>query len=256
MKYSICINAYQGKDVFFHINKIKEHGFHGLELYNWAALEDLRAVAREQDRLGVGIIATCTRFFNLVDGSKREEYLESLKKTLEACQTLGTKSIITQAGQVMYGISREKQTNDMVETLKQCASLCEQAGVVLEVEPLNGLVNHPGHFLQYTEESVKVIDRVDSPHVKLVFDVYHQQIMEGNVTRNATNFIDRINHYHIADNPGRAQPGTGELNYVNILKAIKATGFKGYVGLECNYTTDTDAALNDFKQNIMSQVEG
>ncbi|WP_338787078.1 TIM barrel protein [Metabacillus sp. FJAT-53654] len=254
MKYSLCIGAYKGKDVVYHLEKIKEHGFQGLEYYSWWDL-DIKQVAKEQDRIGVGIIATCTKFFNLVDESKRLEYIDGIKQTIEACKILGTKSIITQTGNVIDGMSREIQQQAMVETLKQSASLCEEAGIILEVEPLNGLVDHRRHFLQYSDEAVSVIDQVNSQNVKLVFDVYHQQITEGNVIRNATNYIDRISHYHIADNPGRNQPGTGELNYINILNAIKDTGYDGYVGLECGYTIDTDEALDVFKQTILKNVE-
>jgi len=132
--------------------------------------------------------------------------------------------------------------------------LLEQTDIVLEVEPLNGLVNHPGHYLQRSDEAVYVIDEVNSPNVKLVFDIYHQQITEGNVTRNATEYVTRINHYHIADNPGRNQPGTGELNYANILKSIKDTGFTGFVGLECGYTVDPAIALREFKEEVLAKV--
>ncbi|MGM7723229.1 hydroxypyruvate isomerase family protein [Metabacillus sp. Hm71] len=254
MKYSLCIGAYKEKDVIYHLEKVKEHGFHGLEYYGWWDL-DLKQVVREQERIGVGIIATCTKIFNLVDETRRDEYLAELKQTIDACKILGTKSIITQTGNVIEGVPREIQRNAMVETLKQCAQLCEEAGIILEVEPLNGLVDHHGHFLQYSDGAAAVIDLVNSPNVKLVFDVYHQQITEGNVIRNATNYIDRINHYHIADNPGRKQPGTGELNYINILNAIKETGYDGFVGLECGYTIDTDKALEEFKQTILRHVE-
>ncbi|WP_257346154.1 TIM barrel protein [Pseudalkalibacillus decolorationis] len=254
MKYSLCIGAYPDKDILYHLEKVKEHGFHGLEYYGWEQL-DVDIVAKEQERIGVGIIATCTRYFNLVDSSKREEYLQGLKETIDACDKLGTKSIITQTGNVIENVPREVQQQAMVETLKQCAFLCEEAGVTLEVEPLNGLVDHKGHFIQYSDEAVSIIDQVGSPNVRLVFDVYHQQITEGNVIRNATNYKDRISHYHIADNPGRKQPGTGELNYVNILRSIKEAGFDGYVGLECGYTIDTDIALNEFKKNILQKVE-
>jgi len=254
MKYSLCIGAYKGKDVVYHLEKVKEHGFNGLEYYGWWDL-NLKEVAKEQERIGVGIIATCTKFFNLVDGTRRADYIDGLKQTIEACTVLGTKSIITQTGNVIDGVPRETQQQAMIETLKQCAPLLEKAGITLEVEPLNGLVDHKGHFLQYSDESVSVIDQINSPNVKLVFDVYHQQITEGNVIRNATSYLERINHYHIADNPGRKQPGTGELNYINILNAIKETGFSGFVGLECGYTKDTDEALEEFKQNILRYVE-
>ena len=254
MKYTLCIGAYPGKDAVYHLEKVKEHGFHGLEYYSWWQLGDLDKFAKEQERIGVGIIGTCTKFFDLIDGSQREHYIAMLKETIEACKKLNVKSIITQTGNVREGIPRYAQLATMIETLKQCAPLVEEAGIVLEVEPLNGLVDHVGHFLQRADEAAFVIDQVGSPNVKLVFDVYHQQITEGNVIRNATQYVDRINHYHIADNPGRKQPGTGELNYVNILRAIKATGFDGYVGLECGYTKDTDEALDEFKRNIAQYV--
>lgn len=255
MKYALSAGAYKGKTVIELLEKVAEHGFHGLEYLSWRNVRDVRELARAQERLGVGVSAVCTTFFNLVDGSFREQYLEGLRQTLAFCKETGTRSIITQTGQERPGISREKHKDDMAETLKACAALCEAADVVLEIEPLNGLVNHPGHFLQYSDESVEVIDRVGSSHIKLVFDVYHQQITEGNVIRNAVAYIDRINHFHIADNPGRKQPGTGELNYVNILKAIKDTGFDGFVGLECGYTIDTDEALHQFKRDILRHVE-
>lgn len=251
MKFSLCIGAYPGRDEIYHLEKIKEHGFHGLEYYAWWQLPDLRRTAREQERIGVGIIATCTKFISLVDESLRDAYLAGLRETIEACKILNVTSIISQTGNVLDGVPREVQKRTMIETLKRCAPLLEQAGMVLEIEPLNGLVDHPGHFLQRSDESVDVIDQVGSPNVRLVFDVYHQQITEGNVIRNATAYRDRIHHYHIADNPGRKQPGTGELNYVNILKAIKETGFTGYVGLECGYTIDTDEAIEQFKRDIL-----
>jgi len=254
MKFSLCIGAYPGKDEVYHLEKIKEHGFDGLEYYAWWNLGDLKATARAQERIGVGISATCTKFISLVDESQRDAYLQGVRDTIEACRILGVKSIISQTGNVLDGVPRDRQRETMIETLKRAAPLLENAGIVLEVEPLNGLVDHPGHFLQRSDESVNVIDRVGSPNVKLVFDVYHQQITEGNVIRNATGYASRINHYHIADNPGRKQPGTGELNYVNILRAIKETGFDGYVGLECGYTIDTDEAIRQFKRDVLAPV--
>lgn len=254
MKISLCIGAYAGKDEIYHLEKVKEHGFHGLEYYAWWQLPDLKRLAKEQERIGVGLSATCTKFISLVDEACRDAYIAGVKDTIEACRILGVRSIISQTGNELDGVPRETQRRTMVETLKRCAPLLEDAGLVLELEPLNGLVDHRGHFLQRSDESVAVVDQVGSPNVKLVFDVYHQQITEGNVIRNATGYRDRINHYHIAENPGRKQPGTGELNYVNILRAIKETGFDGFVGLECGYTIDTDAALEQFKAEVLSRV--
>ncbi|MBB6669625.1 TIM barrel protein [Cohnella nanjingensis] len=254
MKWSLCIGAYAGQDEIYHLEKIKSHGFDGLEYYAWWNLEDIKRTAKAQERIGVGISATCTKFISLVDESLRDAYIQGVRETIEACKILNVRSVISQTGNVLDGVPRDVQRQTMVETLKRCAPLFEEAGIVLEVEPLNGLVDHAGHFLQRSDESVDVIDQVGSPNVKLVFDVYHQQITEGNVIRNAVGYLDRINHYHIADNPGRKQPGTGELNYVNILRAIKDTGFDGFVGLECGYTIDTDEAIAQFKDEVLAKI--
>jgi hydroxypyruvate isomerase len=254
MKYSLCIGAYPNRDVLYHLEKVKEHGFQGLEYYAWWELGDLNRIAAAQERIGVGIIGTCTKEFNLVDPSCREAYIKGIKETIEACKRLNIPSIITQTGNEREGVPRALQKEAMIETLKYCAPLVEQAGLVLEVEPLNGLVDHAGHYLQRSDEAVQIMEEVDHPHIKLVFDVYHQQITEGNVIRNATRYVDHIHHYHIADNPGRHQPGTGELNYVNILRAIQATGFEGFIGLECGFTGDTDEAIEQFKSSILAQI--
>lgn len=254
MKLSLCGSPFPGADPLHQLQKTKEHGFNGLEFYRWQSLGDLGEFAKAQEKIGIGIAATCTTCFNLVDASARDDYLAGLEATIHACEILGARSIITQTGNEMAGVSREIQRDSMIETLKHCADLLEGSDIILEVEPLNGLINHPGHFLQRSDESVYVIDQVNSPNIKLVFDVYHQQITEGNVIRNATDYIDRINHYHIADNPGRQQPGTGELNYVNILKAIRETGFAGFVGLECGYTLDPEEALPQFLEQIWDRI--
>jgi hydroxypyruvate isomerase len=254
MKYSICHGAYPDKDIVYHLEKAKQHGFQGVEYYNWSDYGDLHELAKHIERIGVRLNSTCTRFFNLVDPSFRDKYMSELTATIEACHILGIRSIITQTGNARSEVTRDMQQKAMIQTLKQCAPLLEKAQITLELEPLNGLVDHVGHFLQRSDEAVMILDQVDSPFVKLVFDVYHQQVTEGNVTRNAVQYIERINHFHIADNPGRKQPGTGELNYVHILQAIQATGFDGFIGLECGYTIDTDMAIEQFKQNILSHV--
>lgn len=253
MKISICAGAYRGQDVHYHLRKVQEHGFHGLEFYDWMSLGDPKAFAKVLEKHDAVINSTCTSFFNLVDGRVQEQYLDGIRRTAEACKSLGIRSIITQTGDVIPGLSREAHIVQMVETLKRCAELLDGTDLVLELEPLNEL-DHPGHFLQRSDEAVRVIDAVGSPNVKLVFDVYHQQVTEGDVTRNLTNYLSRINHFHIADNPGRQQPGTGELNYANILTAIQNSGFEGFVGLECGYTVDTDEALRQFRSDVLDKL--
>lgn len=252
MKFTLFPNAYPGECVGYLLDKVNEHGFYGLEYTKWWEL-DIREAAREQERTGVGIVSTCTKVFNLVDRRFAEEYKAALRKTLETCAILGTPTIISQCGSERSGVSREEQRQAIVDTLKECAPLCEAAGVTLALEPLNEL-NHPGHFLQRSDEAAGIVDAVGSPFVKFLFDFYHQQITEGNLIARATAYMDRIRHFHIADNPGRHEPGTGELNYVRILQALREAGYDGCVGLECKFSIDADEAITRFKQDIVSKL--
>ena len=107
-----------------------------------------------------------------------------------------------------------------------------------------------GYYLVTTEEAVKMIKAVDSPNCKILFDIYHQQISEGNVIRNIQNNIDLIGHFHIGDNPGRNQPGTGELNYTNIFKAIQETGYDRWLAFECGRTLEVPDLVREMHNLI------
>src|SRR5207248_4806901 len=109
----------------------------------------------------------------------------------------------------------------------------------LIVEPLNTLVNHAGYYLNFTREAFEIMRQVGSPYVKILFDIYHVQIMEGNLIDTIRNNIGHIGHFHVGDVPGRHEPGTGEINYKNVLRAIRATGFKDFVAVE--YVPSKDA---------------
>jgi hydroxypyruvate isomerase len=135
-------------------------------------------------------------------------------------------------GQEIPEKPRHEQRANIVAALKAGAPIAEEAGVTLVLEPLNVLVNHKGYYLATSAEAFDILREVDSPNVKLLFDIYHQQITEGNLIANITANIGLIGHFHAADNPGRNELGTGEINYANVFKAIAATGYAGYVGLE------------------------
>ena len=150
-------------------------------------------------------------------------------------------------GQQLAGVGREQQHAAIVNALRGLAPRAQQHGVTIVVEPLNILINHKGYFLSTSEESFQIIDEVGSPAIKVLFDVYHQQITEGNLINNITTFFDKIGHFHIADNPGRNEPGTGEINYANVLRTIDDLGYSGYIGLEYRPKNDADASLQQTK---------
>ena len=110
--------------------------------------------------------------------------------------------------------------------------MLEGSEVMVVLEPLNVLVDHRGYFLSSSEESFRIIEAVGSANVKLLYDVYHQQITEGNLISTIEKNIRKIGHFHIADVPGRHEPGTGEINYANVIRKIAESEYNGFIGLE------------------------
>jgi hydroxypyruvate isomerase len=149
---------------------------------------------------------------------------------------------------------RQRQRVNVVNALKKAAPVAEGEGMLLTVECLNTLVDHADHYLASWEEGVSIINEVDSPAVRLTFDVYHHQINEGNIISSLTRHIDSIGHIHLGDVPGRHEPGTGEINFYNVLSSAKRAGYSGYLGLECIPSkSDVKEALAPIR-NIIDQV--
>ena len=111
------------------------------------------------------------------------------------------------------------------------------------VEPLNSSVDHPGYFLYSYEVAVKIMKEIDRPNIRLLYDIYHMQIMEGNLTKTIQQQLNRIGHIQLADNPGRHEPGTGEINFPNLFKFIDEAGYAGWIGLEYKPSGVTEEGL-------------
>ena len=124
------------------------------------------------------------------------------------------------------------QTANVIELLKRCAEVCEPSGLVMVLEPLNHYANHPETFLWQIPQAYMICRSVGSPSCKILFDLYHQQISEGNIIPNIDEAWSEIGYFQTGDNPGRKEPTTGEMNYKNIFKHIHAKGFDGIIGME------------------------
>ncbi len=124
------------------------------------------------------------------------------------------------------------QTANVVETLKQASEVLEPHGLVMVLEPLNPWVNHPDKFLAKIPHAYLICKAVASPACKILFDMYHQQITEGNIINNIDHSWDEIGYFQIGDVPGRKEPTTGEMNYLNIFKHIHDKGWDGILGME------------------------
>lgn len=198
-------------------------------------IEKMKKLARSFN-LGMDtIIATPdwkTRPVSMVNPAQRENFLNDVRKAVTFAQKLEIPQIILMSGDEVPGKSHAEQYASLVEGSKRAADLAAPANLTLIVEPLNSKVNHKDFFLTTCVEGMKLIKDVDNPHLRLLFDIYHEQVQIGNVTRTVTEAMPYVAVFHVADNPGRNDPGTGEMNYANIYKAIQKTGYGGYITME------------------------
>jgi len=225
--------------------KVKAAGVDAFEFWGWRG-RDLDRLARIREELGMQVVGfACDTGGPLVAPGSAQRILVPLKDTLAAARQLGCRQIIAQVGNERKDIPRAQQHAHCVEAFRAAAPLCEDAGVTLSIETLNVLVDHKGYYLATSEEGFRMVDAVASPCVRLLFDIYHQQITEGNLIANITANIGKIAHFHVADVPGRHQPGTGEINYRNVFRAIAAAGYTGFLGLEMWPTVDHAQAIGE-----------
>jgi hydroxypyruvate isomerase len=169
---------------------------------------------------------------SLVDPADRPRYLARLKESVSVASELGAPRMITCTGNALPGVPYEQQKQTVIQTLKEAAGVVAPAGITLVLEPLNTRVDHAGYFLDSADEAADVIRKVDSPNVRLLYDVYHMQIMQGDVLSRIESMIDIIGHFHSAGVPGRHELDNGELNYPAILRKIDSLGYTGFFGLE------------------------
>ncbi|WBU90993.1 hydroxypyruvate isomerase family protein [Cellulophaga omnivescoria] len=165
------------------------------------------------------------------DLALREKFLSEIKRSVEVAKRVNAKWVTVVPGHVDLKQSMGYQTAHVIESLKQAASILEPHGIVMVLEPLN-FRDHPGLFLTDSPQAYEICKAVDSPSCKILFDIYHQQIQEGNLIPNMEACWDEIAYIQIGDNPGRKEPTTGEINYKNVFKFIYNKNFTGILGME------------------------
>jgi len=252
MRFSVCVEGvYRGKEIIESLKLVKNLGYDSFEFYCWWMYE-LDRIIQVKDELGMTVAGTCMKFISLTDASKQQEYIQGIKESIDAARRLGCKMLISQTGNDMVGIPRERQRRNMVNTLTKCAPILEKAGIILAIEPLNTYVDHLGYFLYSSPEAFEIIEEVGSPNVRVLFDIYHQQIMEGNLISNIVNNMDKICHFHAAGNPGRHELYYGEINYGQIFEAISRTGYTGFMGLEYTPVDAPEKGLEFVRDNYVN----
>ena len=181
------------------------------------------------------------------DPKRVDEFCKGVDQALGYARVLGVERINCLVGKLIDGVSYEEQWQLLVQNLRYAATKLAEDKRTLLIEPLN-TYDLPSFFLSTTQDGLKLLDEVDADNLKLQYDVYHMSKMEGNLTETINSNLQKIGHIQIADNPGRHQPGSGEINYRFLLNELDRMGYDGYVGLEYIPTPDTDSSLNWIKE--------
>jgi hydroxypyruvate isomerase len=191
---------------------------------------------------------------SMVKAEDREGFLADVRQAIVFAQKLEIPQIILMSGDDVPGRTHEEQYASMVESVKRAGDLAAKANLMLIIEPLNNKVDHKGFFLSTCGEGLKLVKDSQNPHVKLLFDIYHEQVQVGNVIRTMREAAPHVAVFHIADNPGRNDPGTGEMNYENIYKAIASFGYKGYVTMEYLPLGDQTVSLTKATKSMRAKL--
>lgn len=247
MRLSVCIPMFfRGIPFPEAIKKIAQLGYDAAEMWGIGDLDpDVAAAACKE--YGVELLAICTSYFNMTDDACHPQFLQGIQESCAVAKRMGVKKLITQVGPDT-GAPRAQQHANIVSALKQAAPILEENGIMLVVEPLNTLVNHKGYYLWSAVEGFEIIREVNSPAVKLLYDIYHQQVMEGNIIANVTENLDLIGHLHSAGCPGRNELHFGENDYNVIFRAIDKAGYTGACALEYRPLLDPEESLRETKK--------
>jgi len=177
------------------------------------------------------------------------EFQDGVGKAIEYATALGCKQVNCLAGLAPQGVAPEKLRATFVANLKFAAEKTKAAGIRLVTEPVNNR-DVPGFYLNRSQQALEIMDEVGSDNLWLQYDIYHMQIMEGNLARTIEANLARINHMQLADNPGRHEPGTGEINYPFLFGWIDRIGYPGWIGCEYNPQAGTVPGLGWAKPHL------
>lgn len=232
--------ASAGDDVVDQLRFMHDQGFRSLEDNGMRGrpVAEQERIAAEMTRLGMrmGVFVlnpetAWTTTFAEGKAEFRESFLEDTRASIEVAKRVNAKWMTVVMGTVAPRLEPEYQEAYAVEILRAAAALLEPHDLVMVLEPLNRR-DHPSLFLTRIPQAYRICRAVNSPSCKILFDIYHQQITEGNLIPNFDRAWDEVAYVQVGDNPGRKEPGTGEINYANVFAHLRRKGYTGVVGME------------------------
>jgi hydroxypyruvate isomerase len=241
------------------IARIAEAGYNNIELVGEYAKwtdADFAGANAARKHLGIHFDATAGLHNGIGNPALRDAFLAELRQGLTAMETLACPAMIVLSGNIVPGLSREAQHASCVEGLKRAVTLVE--GRRIDGKPVRLLLEcidpeeNPHYFLQSATEAIEIVRAVNHPQVQFLYDLFHEQIAEGNLIEKLEKHIDVIGLIHVADVPGRHEPGTGEINYANIYRKLAELNYGHVVAMEFRPTADPIASLRRAREMVSS----
>ncbi len=232
------------------LEKVAEAGYHAVELVgefkDWKK-EDFAEARRKKRELGIEFDGTTGVWLPLADSSKRDAFLKSLRQFIPTMRELECTRLIMQTGDKIPGLSPAEMHANCIETLKRGADIAAENNIELLIENIDPEEN-PKYFLTASAEGFEIVRSVGNPHVKFLYDFFHEQIAAGNLIAKLEKNIDLVGLVHVADVPGRHHPGTGEINYSNIFRKLAELHYSRYVAMEFKPLGDPVKELREARE--------
>lgn len=250
-KLSVCIEMFWREQPYEErIARVADLGFPAFEFWGWKEKE-INKIETAIEKYDTPLIAVSLEpASSLIKRNVEGELVEGMEETASVATTLGCQTIIATVGNTYDDETCEISRRRIVRNLSAVAPIAEKHGLTLVIEPLNTLVDHHGYWLTTMAQAVDLVQEIESPAIRILMDLYHQQITEGNIINNLRTYMAHIGHFHSAGVPGRHELVGGEQDYRAIFEAIDATAYEGYVGLEYRPTLDTETSLKQALQLV------
>jgi hydroxypyruvate isomerase len=236
------------------LERVAQAGYHHVELVGefkkWSE-DDYRRILARMEALKISVDTTSGVSPGFADPSGGDAFLSALKDLIPAAKRLGCKQIILLSGKRIDGAPAGSQHAASIEALKRAADVLSGTGLVVVIEPIDRIENPP-IYLDGVTEAFEIVNAVGSPNVKVLYDVYHEQRQFGNLIEKFEAHIDQVGLIHIADVPGRHEPGTGEINYLNIYRKLKELGYNRTMAMEFYPTGDIVETLRRARDQAWS----
>ncbi len=247
LRLSVAARNFGDVPIATSLERVAQAGFDTCDNFDWRNPQEFGQFRKylKQFGLGAGVLVVNKKpdvnalGCSLVSPENREGFLHELRLCIDAAHAVACTRLEVLSGNTVPGVSLANQMDSCVATLEAAAPLLAANGMTAVVELLNSNVDHPGYFLDRVDTAVQLIRRIADPSIRLLLDIYHVQVMQGNLIRTIRDTFDCVGQYHFADVPGRHEPGTGEINFRNVFKAIYDLNYDGYVTAEYHPTDFT-----------------